>query len=156
MRRAAATDIDALDRAIIAELKKDGRQSAQAIAETVSASAVTVRARIKALEDKSLLKVVAVTDFAAAGFGVLIAVGVEVERRRPEDVGRDLAKFDQVLAVNLTTGANDLEMLVVAPDFPSLSHFLEHDIGSVEGVGYLSSALALEVFKYQSETEAFQ
>jgi len=156
MKRGGEPEIDDLDRAIIAELKKDGRQSAQAIAEVVDASAVTVRVRIKALEDAGLLKVVAVTDFAAAGFDVLLAVGVEVDRRRPEEVGAELAKFDQVLAVNLTTGANDLEMLVAAPDFGSISEFIENDIGSVEGVGRMTTAVSLKVFKYQSETEAVQ
>lgn len=148
--------MDDLDRQIIAELKKDGRRSAQAIAEVVGASAVTVRMRIKALEAADLLKVVAVTDFGAAGFDVLLAIGVEVERRRPDEVAEDLAKFDEVLAVNLTTGANDIEILVGAPDMASLSQFLERSIGSVNGVGRLSTAVALEVFKYQSETEAVQ
>ena len=148
--------MDELDRKIIAELKKDGRQSAQSIAEVVDASGVTVRSRIKALEADGLLKVVAVTDFAAAGFEVVLAIGVEVERRKPEDVAADLAKFDRVLAVNLTTGANDIELLVGVADMASLSQFLESEVGAVEGVGRLSTAVALEVFKYQSETEALQ
>ena len=148
--------MDELDRGIVAELKRDGRQSAQSIAEAVGASAVTVRTRIKALEAAGLLRVVAVTDFSAAGFDILLAVGVEVDRRKPEEVGADLAKFDSVLAVNLTTGANDIEILVGARDMTSLSKFFEDEVGSVEGVGRLSTAVALEVFKYQSETEARQ
>lgn len=156
MKSARDVQIDELDRAIIAELKKDGRQSAQAIAEVVGASSVTVRMRIRQLEMAGLLKVVAVTDFSAAGFDVILAVGVEVERRRPEEVARDLARFERVLAVNLTTGANDIELLVGAPDMESVSQFLESEIGAVRGVGRLSTAVALEVFKYQSETEAVQ
>jgi len=148
--------MDELDRRIIQELQKDGRQSAQSIAEVVDASAVTVRTRIKSLEAAGLLQVVAVTDFAAAGFDVLLAVGVEVDRRRAEDVGQDLAQFDSVLAVNMTTGANDLELLVGASDMTAVSLFLENEVGSVEGVGRLSTAVALEVFKYQSEVEAVQ
>lgn len=143
--------MDELDRKIIDQLKLDGRQSAQAIAEAVGASAVTVRMRIKALEQSGMLRVVAVTDFAAAGFNVLLAVGVEVERRNPLDVGRDLAQFDSVLAVNMTTGANDIEMLVGAADFHSVSRFLEDELGSVPGVGRLTTAVALDVYKYRSE-----
>lgn len=156
MKTTGGGQLDDLDRAIIGELKKDGRQSAQAIAEVVGASSVTVRMRIKSLESAGLLKVVAVTDFAAAGFDVILAVGVEVERRKPEAVALDLAKFESVLAVNLTTGANDIELLVGAPDMATVSRFLEQEIGAVKGVGRLSTAVALEVFKYQSETEAAQ
>lgn len=156
MKTARDGEPDDLDRAIIGELKKDGRQSAQAIAEVVGASSVTVRMRMRSLESAGLLKVVAVTDFAAAGFDVILAVGVEVERRKPEDVARDLARFESVLAVNLTTGANDIELLVGSPDMATVSRLLEQEIGVVKGVGRLSTAVALEVFKYQSETEAAQ
>lgn len=146
--------MDDLDRQIIAELKKDGRQSAQSIASVVGSSAVTVRSRIKDLEDAGLLKVIAVTDFAAAGYDILLAVGVEVERRTAEDVGRELTKYDQILAVNLISGANDIEILIGAPDLGSVSQFLEEEIGKIRGVGKLSASVALEVFKYQSETVA--
>ena len=156
MNNLVSQEINELDRAIIKQLKKDGRQSAQAIADTLDASAVTVRGRIKLLEDMGVLKVIAVTDFSAAGFDVLVAIGVEVERRRAKDVGQELANFEEVLAVNLTTGANDLELLVAVSDFSTLSEFIENRIGSVDGVGRMSSAVMLDVFKYQSETEVVQ
>lgn len=146
--------MDDLDRQIIAELKKDGRQSAQAIASVVGSTAVTVRSRIKDLEDEGLLKVVAVTDFSAAGFDILLAVGISVERRKAEEVGRELMQYDQIMAVNLISGSHDIEILIGAPDLTSISHFLEHEIGRIKGVGALSVSVALEVFKYQSETVA--
>ncbi|MEM9013734.1 MAG: Lrp/AsnC family transcriptional regulator [Pseudomonadota bacterium] len=143
---------DDLDDRIALALKSDGRQSAQAIAEIVGASAVTVRNRIKSMTDAGHLKIAAVTDFAAAGFEVLMMIGVEVDKRKPEEVGEELAKFDRVLAVNLTTGANDLEILVGAPDMASVSAFMQDEIGAVAGVGKLSTAVALEVYKYQADT----
>ena len=144
--------MDELDRRIIAALKQDGRQSAQAIAQSIGASAVTTRARIKSLTEAGQLRVVAVTDFAAAGFEVLLAIGIEVDKRKPEDVARELAEFESVLAVNLTTGANDLEILVGASDMESVSAFLQEELGGVAGVGRLTTAVTLKVFKYQSET----
>lgn len=146
--------MDDLDRQIIAELKKDGRQSAQSIASIVGSTAVTVRSRIKDLEDSGQLKVVAVTDFSAAGFDILLAVGIAVERRKPEEVGQELTRYEQIMAVNLISGSHDIEILVGAPDLASISHFLEHEIGQIDGVGALSVSVALEVFKYQSETVA--
>lgn len=156
MNNLATQEIDELDRAIIKELKKDGRQPARTIANALNASAVTVRSRIKSLEEQGIVKVIAVTDFGAAGFDVLLAIGIEIERRKAEEVGQEFAKFQEVLAVNLTTGANDLELLVAVPDFSTLSEFMEKRIGSVDGVGRMSSAIMLDVFKYQSETEVIQ
>ena len=145
--------MDDLDRKIIEELKRDGRQSAQSIASAVGSSAVTVRLRIKSLEDAGALQVVAVTDFASAGYNVLLLVGVQVERRRARDVGEDLAKLESVFAVNLTTGANDIEILVGAHDLHGVTKSLEEEIGAIKGIGRLTTAVALDVFKYQSETD---
>ncbi|MEM9704740.1 MAG: Lrp/AsnC family transcriptional regulator [Pseudomonadota bacterium] len=145
--------MDDLDRKIVLELKKDGRQSAQAIADAVDTSAVTVRGRIKALEDSGELQVVAVTDFGSVGYDVLLAIGIQVERRHAQDVAQDIAKLSNVFAVNLTTGAADIEILVGAHNFSDLTKFLQEDIGSVQGIGRLTTAVTLDVWKYQSDTD---
>lgn len=97
------------------------------------------------------MRVVAVTDFAAAGFDLLLAIGIEVEDRNPEAVGRELALLPEVFAVNLTTGPNDLEILVAAQSFEQLATFLHDEVSQVDGIGRLAPGLAVEVYKYQSE-----
>lgn len=145
-------DIDDTDRDIINVLKRDGRMSAKDIAKEVGLTPVTVRTRIKSLKERGLLNVVAVADFEAAGFGLVLAIGIEVERIAPHAVAKTLTKFDRVLAVNVTTGAVDIEMLVVAHDMADLAHFLFSELGEVNGIGKLHSAIALEVFKHYSDT----
>ena len=141
--------LDDLDRQIIELLRQDGRYSSQDLARRLDVTAVTVRNRIKRLEEDNLMRVVAVTDFSAAGFEALIAVGVEVQNRCAEDVARELATFDQVFSVSLVSGTQDIEMLVVAEDFAALQKFMGDELSKVAGIRNLSPALALDVMKFQ-------
>ncbi|MCY3796074.1 MAG: Lrp/AsnC family transcriptional regulator [Gammaproteobacteria bacterium] len=142
---------DELDEGIIALLREDGRMSARDIATALDSSSSTVRKRIRSMEQADFMRVVAVTDFAAAGFDLLLAIGIEVENRNAEAVGRELAELPEVFSVNLTTGPNDLEILVAAQSFDQLATFLHEEVSQVDGIGRLTPALTVEVYKYQSE-----
>ena len=142
---------DDLDMKIIRLLQEDGRTSTQDIAKQLNSTSSTIRKRIRRLEDTGTMKVVAVTDFAAAGYDLLLAIGIEVDSRSAEDVAMDLAELPEVFSVNLTTGANDIELLVGARSFDELSVFLHKEVAGIEGIGRLSPGLTIEVYKYQSE-----
>ncbi len=125
--------------------------STQDLAKRLGSTPSTVRKRIRSLEENGVMRVVAVTDFAAAGFDLLLAIGIEVEDRNPEAVGRELAELPEVFSVNLTTGPNDLELLVAAQSFEQLATFLHEEVSQVDGIGRLAPALAVEVYKYQTD-----
>ncbi|MDE0062954.1 MAG: Lrp/AsnC family transcriptional regulator [Gammaproteobacteria bacterium] len=147
----AAFAPDDLDERIIALLREDGRMPTRDVAARANTSPATVRKRIRAMEAAGFMRVVAVTDFAAAGFDLLIAIGIEVENRSAEAVGLDLADLPEVFAVNLTTGPNDLEILVAAQSFEQLATFLHKEVSRVDGIGRLTPALTVDVRKYVSE-----
>ncbi len=144
--------LDDLDRQISTILKANGRASNQEIARQLDITAATVGARIRRLEDLNLMRIVAITDFAAAGYELLLAVGVEVQKRPAEDVARDLAKLPEVFSVNLVTGSQDIEILVAARDFDGLAHLLSQKLTHIEGIRNLSPALAVDVLKYLSDS----
>lgn len=149
--RRSDREIDDVDRAIIELLREDGRMSIQEMARQLNSTAATVRTRMRRLEDNKMLRVVAVTDFAAAGFEMLIAIGVEVDGRSAEVVGAELAELPEVFSINLVTGSYDLELLVAARDFAELSRFMNDKLAAIKGIGRLAPALAIDVLKYQSE-----
>lgn len=142
---------DELDLKIISLLQKDGRMSTQDIAASLDSTSSTIRKRIRKLEETGTMRVVAVTDFTAAGYDLLLAIGIEVESRDAEAVGFDLAALPEVFAVNLTTGSFDLEILVGARSFSELAIFLHEEVAQIQGIGRLSPGLTVEVYKYQSE-----
>ena len=85
-------ETDEIDRRIIELLQQDGRMSIQEIAGQVSITSSAVRKRIQRLEDANVMRIVAVTDFNAAGFDLLLAIAIEVENRPSEEVANELAE----------------------------------------------------------------
>ncbi len=142
-------ELDEIDRRIIAALKADGRATNQRIARSLKIAPATVGARIRRLEQMNAMRVVAVTDFAALGYRILIAVGIEVQGRPAEDVCADLAKLPEVFAAHLVTGARDIEILVALRDFDELEPFLLQDIAKVQGIRSLTAGIAADVIKFE-------
>src|SRR5579863_2990377 len=143
-----AYQLDEVDRRIIAALKADGRATNQRIARSLRISPATVGARIRRLESINAMRVVAVTDFAALGYSVLLAVGIEVQGRPAQEVAAELAALDGVFAVHLVTGARDIEILVVLHELEELETFLLRDVAKIRGIGTLSAGIAADVIKY--------
>jgi Lrp/AsnC family transcriptional regulator, leucine-responsive regulatory protein len=141
-------ELDEVDRHIIAALKADGRATNQKIARSLHISPATVGARIRRLENMNAMRVVAVTDFAALGYKVLLAVGIEVQGRAAEEVARELAALEEVFAVHMVTGARDIEILVVLHDLEELETFLLQDIAKIRGIRALAAGIAADVIKY--------
>ena len=146
---AAPYELDELDHKIIATLKADGRATNQKIARSLTVAPATVSARIRRLEQLNAMRVVAVTDFAALGYEVLLAIGIEVQGRPAQDVAQDLAKLPEVFAVHLVTGARDIEILVALHDLEELRTFLMKDVARVRGIRSLSSGIAADVIKFE-------
>jgi Lrp/AsnC family transcriptional regulator, leucine-responsive regulatory protein len=141
-------ELDEVDRHIIAALQADGRATNQRIARSLQISPATVGARIRRLENVNAMRVVAVTDFAALGYQVLLAVGIEVQGRAAEEVAQELAALEEVFAVHLVTGARDIEILVALHDLEELKVFLLQDVAKIRGIRALSAGIAADVIKY--------
>jgi Lrp/AsnC family leucine-responsive transcriptional regulator len=141
-------EFDETDRIILELLKANGRATNQKIARILKISAATVSARIRQMEDAKAMKVVAATDFAAFGYNILIAIGVEVQGRAAEDVAEELALLPEILSINLVTGAKDIEILLAAHEFSELADFLLNHIAAIRGVRSLSPAIAVDIVKY--------
>lgn len=141
--------IDDLDRNIIGLLGANGRATNQEIAENLSITAATVSARLRRMEESRVMRVVAVTDFAAHGYNVLIALGVKVQGRDVCDVGLDLAKLPEVLSVNIMNGPHEIELLVALHDFTEISMLLSEHIAAIEGVSEISPGIAADIVKFE-------
>jgi DNA-binding Lrp family transcriptional regulator len=147
----APIELDAEDQAIIDLLRQDGRLPYRSIARELDLTEANVRARVRRLEESNTMRVVAVTDIEAAGFGMLLAIGVQVENRSPEAVAHDLAAIPEVFSVNVVVGAQDIEILVVAQDQSGLDQLVHGRLALLPGVRRLTPALALDVLKNQPD-----
>ena len=152
---AAQIELDDTDYRIIALLRADGRLPYRSIARELGLTEATIRARVRRLEDSRTMRVVAVTDIEAAGYGMLLAIGVQVENRSPEEVARELAAIPEVFSVNVVVGAQDLEILMVAEDQDALHRLLQERIATMAGVRRLTPSLAVNVLKNQPDWVPF-
>ena len=141
--------LDQLDTRIIDILRTNGRATNQEIAERLSVTAATVSARLQKMEEARVMRVVAVTDFAAHDYNVIIALGVTVHGRAIDAVAADLGELRQVLSVNIMNGDHDIELLVALHDFTEVPQLLFEEIARIEGVTHIASGLAVDIVKFE-------
>lgn len=141
--------LDQLDTRIIDILRTNGRATNQEIAERLSVTAATVSARLQKMEDARVMRVVAVTDFAAHDYNVIIALGVTVQGRAIDAVAADLGRLRQVLSVNIMNGDHDIELLVALHDFSEVPQLLFDEIARIEGVAHIASGIAVDIVKFE-------
>ena len=145
----APFELDEVDSGIIEVLRSNGRATNQDIADQLSISAATVSSRLRRLEESKAMAVVAVADFSAHGYNILIAVGVRVLGRDAAEVARDLAKLPEVFSVHLMHGPFDLELLVGLRNFEEINIFLTDHIARIPGVFELSPGIAADIVKFE-------
>jgi DNA-binding Lrp family transcriptional regulator len=73
LRPAPSQHMDEVDHRIVAHLRRDGRMAFKALAAELSLTEATVRARVRRLEEGDSLRVVAVTDYEAVGYSMMLA-----------------------------------------------------------------------------------
>jgi Lrp/AsnC family transcriptional regulator, leucine-responsive regulatory protein len=140
---------DETDRQIVAELRQNGRATNQQIAEHLGLTATTVSSRIRRMEDADQLRVVAVSDFSAHGYELLMQLAIEVDSRPASEVAAELAEFPEVFAVHIVTGRYDIDALVVLHDFNDLAHLLFDQLASIRGIRSITPSIAVDILRYQ-------
>ncbi len=147
--------LDAADIKLLRVLQKHCRGSSQELADETDMSAATCWRRVKALEERGLIKEYsAKLDRRALGFTFSAFVHVSIDRRYSEvveDVAVEIAKRPEVLECYATTGDSDFTLRVVAKDIEDYDNFLENFLFRLPGVGQVRSSIALREIKHTSE-----
>lgn len=142
---------DALDKAIIAELQRDGRAPYAAIAQIVGLSEAAVRKRVKRLIDAGVMQVVAVTDPTQLGFARQAMVGIRASGPL-EPIAEALSELPEVDYVVITTGSYDLLIEVVCE---SDAHLLELISQRIRGIDRITDTDTLMYLKLQKQSYAW-
>lgn len=145
---AGAFEFSELDTKIINILKKDGRTSNHKIAEDLDVTTTVVASRIRRMEKAKAMKIVAVSDFSAYNYDVLLPIGVDVKGRRANDVAEDIAKLEEVASVQLVSGKHDIEILVTLPGLDHMGSFLLEKLSQIKGVRSLDPSFAVDIIKF--------
>jgi Lrp/AsnC family transcriptional regulator for asnA, asnC and gidA len=140
-----ATDLDASDRAIIAQLQEDGRRSYGRIGQAVGLSEGAVRQRVARLTRAEAIRIVAVTDPEQLGYRVRATVGLRVAGS-PEPLVDRLAGVPEVDYVVSTAGRFDVLVEVQCGDHDRL-YALLNELKAMPGVQDAETFVYLKLHK---------
>ena len=141
---APAKRVDALDRRIIEELQRNGRESFRRIAARLDVSEATVRARYARLVGSDVLQVVAITNPLGLGYEQAL-VGVKTSGP-PGHVADELSRWPEADYVVVTAGQFDLVVELVATDRRHLLD-LTNRMRALDGVVSTETFFYLEMWK---------
>jgi Lrp/AsnC family transcriptional regulator for asnA, asnC and gidA len=147
-RRGAVTrprHVDAVDKAIIEALQKNGREAFRRIAAEVGVSEATIRARYARLCEDNILQVTGITNPLGLGFEAQAMVGIRTAGA-PEPVADEIAKWEEADYVVVTAGQFDLLVELLCASRRELLD-LTNRIRALDGVVSTESFLYLELWK---------
>ena len=135
--------IDETSLAIIKHLR-DGRKSFKAIADDLSITENTVRARVNRLTEEKVLDVTGLVDPEAIPGHRLVMVGIKLGTMDLVNKGDEFSRLKNVVSVCVVTGRYDLILTVLLNDDHDLLWFFTEQVSQVKDV---QSAETLVVYK---------
>lgn len=141
------SDLDDIDRQIIAALQQDGREAFAQIAERLNVSPGMIRTRYNRLVELGILRVVAITNPLRMGFNTMALIGIKAEGDKLMEVASQIAALDEVIYLIVVSGAYDIIAEVVCRDQDALLHFLTERLYKIDGVRESESFMHLKIMK---------
>ncbi|WP_315832105.1 Lrp/AsnC family transcriptional regulator [Bradyrhizobium prioriisuperbiae] len=146
------TDLDPIDRKILAVLQADSRVTMQELADQVGLSISPCHRRVKLLEERGVITgYIATVDQKSLGLHVSVFISIKLARQKEEDLDRfakAISRWEEVLECYLMTGNRDYLLRVVAADLASYETFLKTKLTRLDGIASIESSFALSQVKY--------
>ena len=122
-------EMDETDVKILGKLLSDARLSYRKIADEIGVSPPTVLARVKKLENDSVIKFYsAVLDHEKLGYDLTAIIEVTSIKGKISEVEKHIAKFPNVCAVYDITGLTDMIVVAKFKNRSQLSNFVKKDL----------------------------
>lgn len=140
---------DGLDFDIIRQLREDGRRPAKTIAQALGITEATVTARINALSEASVMRVMAQRNVAHLRTRLFCFIRVWIRDRSAQAVANDIAAFASAGSVMLMMGSPEIHVTALVEDNDGLLALLQDHIAQVPGVARLDASVTLKAYKYR-------
>jgi len=125
--------IDKINLSIIKHLRS-GRKSFKKIAEQLSLSENTVRARVRKLIDNGILEITGLVDPQAVSGHRIVIVGVKLKTMDLVKKGEEFSKLKGVISVSVVTGRFDLILTVLLKTGFGLLEFYTQEVSKLKDV----------------------
>lgn len=140
--------LDDIDRIIIEMLQQDGRMSYSEIAKKVDKTEVTIRRRVRRLQNEKIIqRFTVVLDPLKMGKRISAIVKVKAQMKQASKIAEEVKKYEEVTEAYFLDGACGVMLKVTVDDLADLKSFLENRLGKVPGVGEVETCIVLETVK---------
>lgn len=140
----ADLELDDIDRLLISELIKDGRQSNRSIGRAIGVAESTIRVRLRRLEDSGLLRIVGVADRTAMGMnGDVVFAAIEVDGD-PSIVADKICSWPETMGCYTTISRTPLRALFVTTGPNRLGELICDRLHSIPEVQRVDTLLSTE------------
>ena len=148
------TELDAIDRRILAVLQENARVSNVELAEASGISASPCWRRVRELERTGVIsRYVTLVDPAAVGMTLSVFIQVSLEKQVEsalEDFEREVLDRPEVMECYLMTGDADYLLRVVVADLGAYERLLMDHLPRIPVVANIRSSFALKQVKYRT------
>jgi len=141
-------ELDELDRRILDLLGEDARLSNRSIARRLGLVEGTIRARIKRLQQRRLLRFTAITDNRQHGRPTLAFIGIRNDTRLTRELAATIAGIEEVRSVIITLGRFNLLAVGLFPTLESLIELANNRILVLPGVTQVETSVVVKSIKY--------
>lgn len=146
--------VDRIDRAMLAELQRDGRMTNQDLADRVGLSPSPCLRRLRRLEsDGVIARYVALVDPGAVGLPVTAFIRVRLHQqddRHLTTFEQAVAGFAEVMECYLMSGDADYQLRVLVGSLGAFEDFLRRKLTRIEGVAEVTTSFALRPIVYKT------
>ena len=140
--------IDEVDRKILELLSDNGRRSNREIGSALGLGEGTVRGRIERMQERGIIKIMAVTSFSAQESSVMAYIGVRADLRHVAETAQVIAKMKFVRFVATMLGRYDILVITLVKDGSELVRMVNEEIMTLPGVRHADTTLAVKGLKY--------
>ena len=145
------SDLDTIDRRIVAELQSDGRLSNVELADKIGLSPSPCLRRVKRLEQEGYIegyRAVLRRDRVGLGFSVFVGVRLDGHANdRALAFEKAIVEMPEVVACHLVSGDADYFLEVVVPDLAGYQRFLVGKLLNLSVVREVRSNIAIQTLK---------
>ncbi len=136
--------LDTIDKRIITELQKNGRESYKKIARKLDISDGTVRIRVEKMMKAGYFRIGASVNPLYFENCIVAQIGINLENRADRAVMEKISKFKGVQSVTNVTGRYDLLVEVFVSSRNELRKFHLDDLASISSIVSSESFVYLE------------
>ena len=139
-------ELDATDKAIIAELQIEGRLAYARLAPRVGLSEAATRQRVNKLIEREVMEIVAVANPTRLGLKHQTMVGINVDAH-VRDIADELTKIEAIDYVVVTAGRYDILAEVFCADATEFLGVINDQIRPIAGISNLEILTYLDLVK---------